>query len=42
MVGKDAETFERMKAWKEGEGDFAVLFPSQLASCSVRVFLWKP
>lgn len=27
VVGKDAETFERMKAWKEGEGDFAVLFP---------------
>ena len=27
MVGSDAETFERMKAWKEGEGDFAVLFP---------------
>jgi putative spermidine/putrescine transport system substrate-binding protein len=27
VVGKDAETFERMKAWKEGEGDIAVLFP---------------
>jgi putative spermidine/putrescine transport system substrate-binding protein len=31
VVGKDAETFERMKAWKEGEGDFAVLFPKSLA-----------
>jgi putative spermidine/putrescine transport system substrate-binding protein len=27
VVGSDAETYERMKAWKEGEGDFAVLFP---------------
>lgn len=26
VVGKDAEIFERMKAWKQGEGDIAVLF----------------
>jgi putative spermidine/putrescine transport system substrate-binding protein len=32
VVGKDAETFEKMKAWKEGEGDFAVLFPKSLAA----------
>jgi putative spermidine/putrescine transport system substrate-binding protein len=31
VVGKDAETFERMKAWKPGEGDFAVLFPKSMA-----------
>jgi len=26
VVGRDAETFEKMKAWEEGKGDFAVLF----------------
>jgi ABC-type uncharacterized transport system YnjBCD substrate-binding protein len=26
VVGRDAETFEKMKAWEEGQGDFAVLF----------------
>jgi ABC-type uncharacterized transport system YnjBCD substrate-binding protein len=27
VVGQDAEIFEKMKAWKPGEGDFAVFFP---------------
>ena len=31
VVGKDAEIFEKMKAWKPGEGDFAVLFPKSAA-----------
>ncbi len=26
IVGRDAETFEKMKAWEAGKGDFAVLF----------------
>lgn len=31
VVGNDAETFERMKAWKQGEGDIAVLFPKSVS-----------
>lgn len=31
VVGNDAEVAERMKAWNEGEGDFAVLFPKSAA-----------
>jgi len=31
VVGNDAEIFEKMKAWKEGQGDFAVLFPQSAA-----------
>jgi putative spermidine/putrescine transport system substrate-binding protein len=31
VVGSDAETIERMKAWKTGQGDITVLFPKSLA-----------
>ena len=45
VVGKDAEIIERMKAWKEGEGDFAVLFPKsipQLLSADVPLETLSP
>ncbi len=32
VVGKDSEIFERMKAWKEGKGDIAVLYPKSTAT----------
>jgi ABC-type uncharacterized transport system YnjBCD substrate-binding protein len=32
VVGKDAEIFEKMKAWEPGKGDFAVLFPKSAAA----------
>jgi putative spermidine/putrescine transport system substrate-binding protein len=32
VVGKDSEIFERMKAWKEGIGDIAVLYPKSTAA----------
>jgi putative spermidine/putrescine transport system substrate-binding protein len=32
VVGKDAEIFEKMKAWQPGQGDFAVLFPKSAAA----------
>jgi putative spermidine/putrescine transport system substrate-binding protein len=31
VVGSDSEIFERMKAWKPGEGDIAVLFPKSVS-----------
>ncbi len=31
VVGSDAEIFEKMKAWKPGEGDFGVFFPKSAA-----------
>jgi putative spermidine/putrescine transport system substrate-binding protein len=31
VVGNDAEIFEKMKAWKPGEGDFGVFFPKSAA-----------
>ncbi len=32
VVGKDAEIFEKMKAWEPGKGDFAVFFPKSAAA----------
>ena len=32
VVGKDAEIFEKMKAWQPGQGDFAVMFPKSAAA----------